>query len=342
MSQDTPAASSVEDAIGPRVGLPAKGAPAAVVLLCMLAAGGALFIFLGGRDPAPPQRAAVTRASWPPAPPPLDIPPPAPPPPPPPPPPPTVEYIYKTAPPAEPIIRYVDRMVSPPTPATPVMPSRLNEPALVVDLGEPAPAQSAAGADAAARAVTLRGRSALVPQGTLIPAVLETPVDTAQAGPVRALTSADTRSFDGSRVLIPRGSRLIGEVRAEGGGGGQTRTMITWHRLLRPDGVAIRLTSPTSDSVGNAGVAGQVDNHLLARAANVALQTALVVGADLASRPSSGSVVVNSPGQVLASAGQTLVPTNELKRSIRVKKGAEITIFVARDLDFRGAAQAGP
>lgn len=339
MSQDTPASPSVEDAIGPRVALPANGAPIGVVLLCMLAAGGALFIFLGGRNPSPPKRAAAIAAAWPPAPPLLDIPPPTPPPPPQPP---TIEYVYKTAPAPEPIIRYVDRIVAPPMPAAPMMPSRLNDPALVVDLGELAPAQGVAGADAAARAVTLRGRSALVPQGTLIPAVLETPIDTVQPGPVRALTSGDTRSFDGTRVLIPRGSRLVGELRAEGGGAGQTRALITWNRLLRPDGVTIRLTSPTADAVGNAGVAGQVDNHLLARMANVALQSALVVGADLASRPGNGSVVVNSPGQVLANAGQTLVPTNELKRSIRVKKGAEITIFVVRDLDFRGAAQAGP
>lgn len=339
MSRDPSASNEIQDVIGPRIGLPAKGAPAGVVLVCMLAAGGALFLFLDGRDPTPRRRAtAASSAHWPSPPPPLDIPPPAPAPPPPPP---TVEYVYKTAPPPEPIVRYVDRVAPPPMPAAPVMPIRLNEPALVVDTGEAPAPQSAAGADAAARAVTLRGRSALVPQGTLIPAVLETPVDTAQPGPVRALTSKDTRSFDGTRVLIPRGSRLLGELRTDGGAG-QTRTLITWNRLLRPDGVSVRLTSPTSDAVGSAGVAGQADTHLLARVANVALQTALVVGADLATRPGNGSVVLSSPGQALANAGQTLVPTNELKRTIRVKKGAEITIFVARDLDFRGAAETGP
>jgi type IV secretion system protein VirB10 len=43
-----------------------------------------------------------------------------------------------------------------------------------------------------------------VTQGTLIPAVLETAIDTDVPGYVRAMVSADVRSFDGSRVLVPR------------------------------------------------------------------------------------------------------------------------------------------
>jgi type IV secretion system protein VirB10 len=48
-------------------------------------------------------------------------------------------------------------------------------------------------------------------------------------------------------------------------------------------------------------------------------------------------VVVGVPGQAVGNAGQTLFPTNDLKPTIRVKEGASITIFVARDLDFSGA-----
>ena len=53
-----------------------------------------------------------------------------------------------------------------------------------------------------------------VAQGTLIPAVLETAIDSDVPGYVRAVVSQDVRSFDGSRVLIPRSSRLIGEYKA--------------------------------------------------------------------------------------------------------------------------------
>jgi carbon starvation protein CstA len=42
-----------------------------------------------------------------------------------------------------------------------------------------------------------------VTQGTLIPAALETAIDTDVPGYVRAIVSSDVRSYDGTRVLVP-------------------------------------------------------------------------------------------------------------------------------------------
>src|SRR5690606_30718959 len=50
-----------------------------------------------------------------------------------------------------------------------------------------------------------------VTQGTMIPAVLETAINTDVPGYVRAVVSDDVRSFDGTRLLVPRSSRLIGQ-----------------------------------------------------------------------------------------------------------------------------------
>ena len=115
-------------------------------------------------------------------------------------------------------------------PTEEAQPRRLNAPALVVDAAgdaTDAPASaptSAAGSstrgaaaqdDSPARAGTIRNQSYTVPIGTLIPIVLETPIDTARPGLVRAVASGDTRGFDGRHILIPRGSRLIGEYQAD-------------------------------------------------------------------------------------------------------------------------------
>ncbi|MEI9902967.1 MAG: TrbI/VirB10 family protein [Asticcacaulis sp.] len=54
--------------------------------------------------------------------------------------------------------------------------------------------------------------SKVVPQGAVIPAVLETAINSDLPGYTRAIVSQDIRSFDGSTVLIPRGSRLVGPV----------------------------------------------------------------------------------------------------------------------------------
>ena len=188
--------------------------------------------------------------------------------------------------------------------------------------------------DAPVRAAYLRNRTDVMPVGTLIPAVLETPIDTARPGLVRAVVSSDTRGFDGRRVLVPRGSRLVGEYQAEVRGG-QNRVLVTWNRLIRPDGVTMRLASPAADELGGAGVPGRVNSFFFQRFASAVLQSALTVGVNLASRPGRGSVIVGLPA-VNNSVGQQLLPNNDLRPKITVKSGAMVNVFVARDLDFSG------
>jgi len=186
--------------------------------------------------------------------------------------------------------------------------------------------------DAPAQASAMRNRTDTVPIGTLIPIVLETPVDTARPGLVRAVASRDTRGFDGRRILIPRGSRLIGEYKADVRSG-QDRVLVNWIRVIRPDGVTIRLGSPAADQLGGSGVPGRVNSFFLQRFANAILQSALTVGVNLASRPRSGSIIVGIPTGQIANVGQSLIP-NDYQPKITVKQGAQLNVFVARDLDF--------
>src|SRR5690606_4191868 len=124
-----------------------------------------------------------------------------------------------------------------------------------------------------ARAGALANRSTTVPQGTLIPAVLETAIDSTRPGLARAIVSRDIRGFDGRQILIPRGSRLIGEYRSEAQPG-QRRALVNWLRLVRPDGVTIAIGSPAADPVGRGGIRARVNNHFLQRFAGAILQSA--------------------------------------------------------------------
>ncbi|MFR0657263.1 TrbI/VirB10 family protein, partial [Pantoea sp. SIMBA_079] len=65
-------------------------------------------------------------------------------------------------------------------------------------------------------------------------------------------------SFDGRRILIPTGTRLIGEYQSDVMTG-QTRVFVVWTRLLRDDGVSVRLNSVGTDSLGRSGLTGIVD-----------------------------------------------------------------------------------
>ena len=216
------------------------------------------------------------------------------------------------------------------------------DPALVVDLtsGNGAAAGDAtatpAAADEPAHATLIRNRDTIIAEGTTIAAILETPLDSDHPGLARALVAADVRGFDGSRVLIPRGSRLVGSFHAESGAGVR-RVLVTWERLIRPDGVAIRVASPATDALGGAGIPGSVDSHFAARFASAVLQSALMVGVNVASEvASSGSgVFIGLPAQA-GTLGQQLGPATSRAATVRVKGGTRIAVLVARDLDFGG------
>lgn len=238
---------------------------------------------------------------------------------------------------------------SPPIPLPPAaQPSGTMSPALVLDLSvgtaaEPTSQSAQAGTIAApasdeqaVRASIIRNRSSLVPQGTLLAAVLETPIDSTRAGLVRAVVSQDIRGFDGTQVVIPRGSRLIGEAKGDVQAG-QRRVLVTWTRLIRPDGVAIRIESPGADRLGGSGVAGRVNSHFAERFANAVLQSALTIGVNIAARPRNGSVIVGVPNQIGTTVAQTPIFNVPAGPTIKVSQGAQIAIFVARDLDFGSA-----
>ncbi len=60
--------------------------------------------------------------------------------------------------------------------------------------------------------------------------------------------------------MIPTGTRLIGEYQSDVMTG-QTRVFVVWTRLLRDDGVSVRLNSVGTDSLGRSGLTGIVDKN---------------------------------------------------------------------------------
>lgn len=185
---------------------------------------------------------------------------------------------------------------------------------------------------AAARSTKIAEPANTVVQGTLIPAVLETAIDSDLPGYARAVVSQDIRSFDGSRILVPRSSRLIGEYKS-GLAAGQKRAYLLWTRLVRPDGVSVALASPAVDVSGRSGVSGKVDTHFFERFGSAILLSVL---GNVTAGAARGSTVVVSGGQSAAS----LAAQQNAQRppTIRVKQGEPIRVFTARDLIFADGA----
>lgn len=202
-----------------------------------------------------------------------------------------------------------------------------NQPRAPASIATPAASPAASDRTEAGR---LENPSMTVPQGTVIPAVLETAFDSTRAGGARALVQRDIYSFDGSRVLIPRGSRLYGTYSA-GLNLGERRAQIQWTRLLRPDGVTIALDSPASDPLGRAGVAGEVNSRFLTRFGGAILQSFLDIGVGAATRAASDGVFVALPGSTQNVVGER---SQNVQPVLRVDQGTSVSVFVARDLDF--------
>jgi type IV secretion system protein VirB10 len=185
------------------------------------------------------------------------------------------------------------------------------------------------------RASAFANRSMTVPQGHLIPAVLETGFDSTKPGFARAIVSRDVRGFDGKNVLIPRGSRLIGEYDSAVGQG-QNRAVINWTRLIRPDGMTIALDSPAVDTVGRGGVPASVNSHFFTRVGNALLQSTFAIGQALSGRSTTGPVLVLQ-GNGANAATQLATPPTNLVPTLKVRPGKSISVFVAQDLDFSSA-----
>lgn len=364
-----PEAAVAEEGVRPVVALPRSGLPTAALVAGMIVAAIILFMILDSRRRAPAEPAVRARpsevAGTVAPPPPLYIPPTAPPAPVAAVPAPAAPVAVQPAPVQIPTPQYVPQPIpyTPPQPfvqtyqppAAAPPPRQASGPTLVVDTstaaqpagagggpggaGPGGPGQSSlsdafAGDQSVARVRSgiFANRATTVAQSTLIPAVLETAFDSRRPGFARAIVSRDVRGFDGTKVLIPRGSRLTGEYRSDIQPG-QKRALINWTRLVRPDGVTIAIGSPTADTLGRGGVRGNYNSHFFERFTGAILQTALDVGANVASRQVAGGVIVALPGST-QNMGQQLLQSSRIVPTLTVKAGTSISVFVARDLDF--------
>ena len=201
--------------------------------------------------------------------------------------------------------------------------------------------------DRSAKARKIARIDALVPEGTLIPGILETAIVSDLPGQVRAIVSQDVYSFDGRRVLIPTGTRLIGEYQSEITRG-QTRIFVVWSRMLRDDGVTVRLNSIGADSLGRSGLTGRVDKKFRERFGAAVLLSIVGAGASYltgyGSQTASGDSDDAQRAEELARetlaqsfsdmVNQALGDSLRIPPTISVSQGERIFVFVRQDLDF--------
>lgn len=189
-----------------------------------------------------------------------------------------------------------------------------------------------------AYATTVKDPLYTITEGTVIPCVLDTALDSTAPGMVRCHTLQDVyNSIHPSVRLLPAGTEFIGEYGSDMQRG-QNRLFVAWTRAITPDGASIMIKSPATDGLGRAGFDGYVNNHFWGRMGDALLLTLVDtvggVASNLAMRGGSQLNLSFGPGESAANtalqAGINIPPT------ISKNQGSIVGIFVAEDWNFRG------
>jgi len=181
--------------------------------------------------------------------------------------------------------------------------------------------------------------------GTVIPAALITAIDSDLPG----LLSAQVRqnvydSVSGRWLLIPQGTKVIGRYDSQVAYG-QERILVTWTRLIYPDGSSIDLRGMAgADLVGRSGFDTQVNNHTRKIFQGALLLSVIAAGAQLSqpqqpttigSAPGVGQVIAGALGSQIASAGEQIAQRQlNVPPNLRVPAGYEFDVIVDRDIVF--------
>jgi type IV secretory pathway VirB10-like protein len=182
-------------------------------------------------------------------------------------------------------------------------------------------------------------------QGSVIPAVLLTGINSDLPGQVSAQVASDVLdSVYGRDVVIPRGTRIVGQYGSKPGNG-EERVFIAFTRLLFPDGHSLSLGAmPGQSADGAAGFEAGVDTHFMRLLSGTLLLSSISAAVSTADseRTASGEITYGSAfagaaSQSLgASLGRIIERHTNLSPTLTVEPGYAFSIAVTADIYFGG------
>lgn len=176
----------------------------------------------------------------------------------------------------------------------------------------------------------------IVQAGSIIAAALITGIRSDLPGQITAQVTQNVYDSPTGRILlIPQGSRLIGEYDSEVAAG-QTRVLLAWDRLILPDGRSIILDrQPGADAGGYAGLQDRVDQHWGNLLKAAAISTLLGVGAELGANGDDTLTRALRRGSqdTINQSGQQIVRRQlDEKPTLTIRPGYPLRVVLTRDL----------
>ena len=185
----------------------------------------------------------------------------------------------------------------------------------------------------------------LLQAGSVIAAALITGIRSDLPGQITAqVTQNIYDSPTGQILLVPQGSRLIGEYDSEIDAG-QTRALLAWDRLILPGGRSIQLDRmPGTDAAGKSGLQDRTDYHWGSIFKAALISTLLGASTELVTADDSDLVRALRHGtqDTVSQTGRQLVERQlSVPPTLTVRPGFTLQVIVTRDLVFepQGGAQ---
>ena len=171
-------------------------------------------------------------------------------------------------------------------------------------------------------------------EGSFLEAVMATQLTGEFPGPVLAVVALPFYSADRQRILIPRGTRVIGTAQAVTNQD-QSRLGVGFHRLIFPDGSWLSLQFSGLNQLGEGALKDQVDRHYFSTFAAVGAVGVLSGLTAAGGNPYEGGTAAmrSSAGQGLGQAA-TRILDRFLNRmpTITIRAGHRLRVWFTSDV----------
>jgi type IV secretory pathway VirB10-like protein len=181
------------------------------------------------------------------------------------------------------------------------------------------------------------GKTYVLFEGTILETVLLNRLNGDFIGPVECLVTNDIYSHDRQHLLIPSGTKVLGEAkRVEAFG--QTRLAVAFHRLIMPDGYSVSLDQfKGMNQIGDTGLRDKVNNHYFK-----IFGASLAVGAigGIAEAGSGGVLTQSGTQSIQAGVGESMGQTSQrildkflnILPTVTIREGHRVKIYLSGDL----------
>ena len=181
------------------------------------------------------------------------------------------------------------------------------------------------------------GKTYVLFEGIVLETVLVNRLDGQMSGPIECLLTTDVYSHDRQHLLIPAGTKLLGETRKVESFG-QSRLAVSFHRLIMPDGYSTSLDHFQGlNQIGDAGLRDQVNNHyfrIFGASLAIGAIGAVAVGGTSGALTASGTDLMRQgfAQSTAQSSAQILDKFLNVLPTITIREGHRVKVYLSGDL----------